>query len=165
MKRWYLPAWFLPCLVLALFSNWSVGSHCDSRGRSLAGDGVFTVKGKPRTPDVERARSGGLPRKAEIPVQWRVLAPPAGRRVEIGKFVGWCAGIGQPKPRISRVLESDQGHRVLLTAYLLHRAHGLCGRVAVLAASTVILERPLGRRELYDGSVRPALQRWPRPAR
>lgn len=154
----------LPYLLVALFSSWSAGAPSGHPGRSHLSHRASSVQARPGWPDAGTRRIARQPKKVEGPVQWRVLAPPSGKRVEIGKFVAWCAGIGRPKPRISRVLESDQGDRILLTAYLAHRAHGQCGRVGVLVSRTVILRRPLGQRKLYDGSVHPAAKRWPRPA-
>lgn len=97
-----------------------------------------------------------------VPVQWRVLEPPIGRQVKIGKFVPWCAGIHSPRPRISSVREADHGRRVVLTAYVVHRAKGQCGRVETLVSYTVTLKNALGKRRLYDGDVHPPALRWPR---
>jgi hypothetical protein len=165
MKSWHLRAWLFPCLLFVLFLGSAAGPQRHHLGRSTAGNGLPAVPAKRRRSHSEAARGGRPSKKTESPVQWRVLAPPDGKRVEVGRFVAWCPGIGRPKPRISRVSESDQGRRVLLTAYLIHRTRGQCGRVAVLVSHTVILRRPLGGRKLYDASVHPAVKRWPRPAR
>ena len=147
-------------LICAVASSWFFQTLCvsdwvqaASPPSSLDGEAWLSDAGLRRE---SRSSKGGTP------VQWRVLTPPSGKRVEIGKFVPWCAAIGKPKPRIGRVEESDRGRRVLLTAYLIHRARGQCGRVETLVSYTVVLRKPLDGRELYDGSVHPAAKRWPR---
>ena len=136
----------------------SQAPHMDSlRGNQTAGAGPVGRHAPLKVTD-EGARS----RRRGRPVQWRVLAPPRGRKIEIGNFVPWCASAGRPKPRIEEVLEADDGGRVVLTAYLAQRAYGQCAAVETLVGRTVVLGKRVGGRKIYDGSVHPAARRWPR---
>lgn len=96
------------------------------------------------------------------PVQWKVYGPPLGRKVRISSEVGYC--IGSEKPRIKAVHVVEKAQRVLLTAMLtvVKVGRGGCAGVSLGVQKVVRLERPLGGRALYDGSLSPPAKRWPR---
>jgi hypothetical protein len=102
------------------------------------------------------------PSRLGRPLHWRVLEPPAGRYVVIGRFVPWCPDHPKPKPRIQWVRREAKGTKIVLTALLVHSAPLGCPGVETMVSTTVFFNDPIRNRTLYDGSVHPPEQRWPR---
>jgi hypothetical protein len=102
------------------------------------------------------------PRKLGKLFHWRIVESPAGRHVVIGKFVPWCPDYPKRKPRIQWVRKESRGKKVVLTAFLVHPAPHGCPAVEAMVSTPVFLNEPIRNRALYDGSVQPPVQRWPR---
>lgn len=102
-------------------------------------------------------------------VAWRVLDILGKRRVRIGRYVGWCPGPDKkdlgPRPQIRHVRQVVRPQKVILTAFLIHRASRGCLGVETLVDYVVILRHRLSGRSLFDGSVSPPVKRWPRSGR
>lgn len=98
------------------------------------------------------------------PVQWKNYGPPAGRRIDIISEVGYCAG--PERPRIADVRVVERAKKVFLTAILatpeFDGTEG-CAGVGIGVRKRVDLNRPVGKRYLFDASVKPPKQRWPLP--
>lgn len=108
----------------------------------------------------------GPRRDGESPVRWKVLKVLGKRKIRIGRYIGWCPGPDSenlnPTPKIQRVRQVERRRRVIITAFLVHRAQKNCAGVETLVSYVVTLRHKLGRRSLYDGSVSPPAKRWPR---
>lgn len=150
---WVAAIWAL--VLLALSAQDSSGSSersMSSRGAQNGGSAS------------EQAASGH--RERETPMRWRVLSPPWSRKVRIGRTVAWCPGPDKdhlnPPPAIQRVRKVERGRRVILTAFLIHRATRGCLAVATQVERVVTLRHRLDGWSLYDGSVSPPVKRWPK---
>lgn len=108
-------------------------------------------------------------REGESPVRWKVLKVLGQRKIRIGRYIGWCPGPDpenlNPTPKIRRVRQVERRRKVIITAFLVHRAQKNCAGVETLVAYVVALRHKLGKRSLYDGSVSPPAKRWPRHGR
>jgi hypothetical protein len=109
---------------------------------------------------------GPLHRRIGSPVRWHVLRVLGKRKVSIGRYIGWCPGPDldhlSPLPKIQRVRQVERPRRVILTAFLIHRAPKNCAGVEAPVSYVVTLRHKLGSRSIYDGSVHPPARRWPR---
>lgn len=119
-----------------------------------------------------RTRITEVPARHRIsgsPVRWRVLSILGSRRVKIGRYLGWCPGSDKdnlrPRPKIQRVRQVERARKLILTAFLIHRARRGCLGVETLVDYVVTLRHKLDGRSLYDGSVSPPAKRWPRKGR
>jgi hypothetical protein len=120
-------------------------------GCGISADGDSTYERENVRSDAKQVR----------PVRWKVYGPPTGRRVRIISEVGYCAGT--EIPRIKAVHVVEKARRVLLTAILSEAevGPGGCAGVSRGIKKVVRLERPLGKRDLYDASLSPPAIRWP----
>lgn len=94
-------------------------------------------------------------------LQWSFLKQLGPRKAKLAGEVGYC--VGEPKPRIEKVIRSHSGNRVFLTLILgpERPEPEECRDVTLGVFKTVSFQRSLGQLVLLDSSTDPPSRRWP----
>lgn len=94
-------------------------------------------------------------------LQWSFFKQLGPRKAKLAGEVGYC--VGEPKPRIEKVIRSYSGNRVFLTLIL---SKGRpepeeCRGTMLGVFKTVTFQRNLDQLVLLDSSTDPPSRRWP----
>jgi hypothetical protein len=100
-------------------------------------------------------------RDDEGALRWSVFKQLGPHKAILAGEVGYC--VGEPKPRVEKVVRSYSGRRVLLTLFLGRRQPKPqdCRGVGLAVFKTVSFRRNLAQLELLDASTDPPERRWP----
>lgn len=94
-------------------------------------------------------------------LQWSFFKQLGPRKAKLAGEVGYC--VGEPKPRVEKVIRSYSGNRVFLTLILSPERPEPeeCRGVGLAVFKTVTFKRNLEQLELLDSSTDPPSYRWP----
>lgn len=94
-------------------------------------------------------------------LKWAFFKQLGPRKAKLGGEVGYC--VGEPKPRVERVIRRYSGNRVFLTLILdpERLEPEECQGVGLGVFKTVIFQRDLDQLILLDSSTNPPERRWP----
>jgi hypothetical protein len=94
-------------------------------------------------------------------IHWSFFEQLGPRKARLAGEVGYC--VGEPKPRIEKVLRRYSGNRVFLMLILEERPPEpeKCRGVGLAVFKTVSFRRDLEQLKLFDSSTTPPTPRWP----
>lgn len=94
-------------------------------------------------------------------LHWSFFKQVGPHKAKLAGEVGYC--VGEPKPRVEKVLRSYSGNRVFLTLILTQERPEPeeCRAIGLGVFRTVRFKRNLGQLELFDSSIEPPRRRWP----
>lgn len=94
-------------------------------------------------------------------LEWSFFKQLGPHKAKLAGEVGYC--VGEPKPRIEKVLRSYSGNRVFLTLILSQEQPEPeeCRGIGLGVFKTVSFQRNLEQLVLLDSSTDPPSRRWP----
>jgi hypothetical protein len=96
-------------------------------------------------------------------LQWSFFKQLGPHKAKLAGEVDYC--VGEPKPRVEKVIRRYSGNRVFLTLILSPERPKPeeCRGVGLGVFRTVRFQRDLEQLELFDSSIDPPSRRWPTP--
>lgn len=99
------------------------------------------------------------------PVQWKLVREPQGSRISVAMEVDYCVGGEPPDPELGKVKVERQRQGTIMTVFPSRKGapkRGVgCAGLEVPFYARVILPMASKGDDLFDGSVKPPVRRWP----
>lgn len=94
-------------------------------------------------------------------LEWSFFKRLGPNKASLAGEVDYC--VGEPKPRVVKVIRRYSGNRVFLTLFLSQERPEPkeCRGVILFVFKTVTFKRNLEQLELFDSSTDPPSRRWP----
>jgi len=94
-------------------------------------------------------------------LEWAFFRQLGPHQAKLAGEVGYC--VGEPKPRIEKVVRNYSGNRVFLTLILgpERPEPEECRGIGLSVFKTVSFQRNIGQLVLLDASTNPPSRRWP----